>query len=113
VRALNAGQEAVRVGVLQLQAAKTLVSRKSAHEELGWAYRGLGDYRQAIEHLERQLAIARELGERRAEGNACYGLGVTHGDLAEYPRAFVYLKKSLAIAREVNDRAGEANAYCA
>jgi tetratricopeptide (TPR) repeat protein len=110
VRALNAGQEAVRAGVLQLQAAKTPVSKKRAHEDLGWAYYGLSDYRQAIEHFEQQLTIARELCERRAEGHAYTNLGATYDDLAEHPRAIALLKKGLRIAREVGDRSGEAGA---
>lgn len=50
---------------------------------LGLAYRPLGDVRQAIKFHEQHLAIEREIGNRRGEGNALgnlLGRAVRKGD---------------------------------
>ena len=59
---------------------------------------------------EQHLAIAREIGDRRDEGNALGNLGLAWDDLDEPRKAIEYYEQNLAIAREIGDRRGEGNA---
>jgi tetratricopeptide (TPR) repeat protein len=74
---------------------------------LGTCYSSLGDYRRAIDHYEKSLAIAREIGDRQGEGTALGNLGTCYSSLGDYRRAIDHYEKSLAIAREIGDRQGE------
>ena len=71
------------------------------------AYHSLGEYRRAIEFYEHDLAIARETGDRRAEGKALGNLGIGYHALGDYRRAIEFYEQDLAIARETRDRQGE------
>jgi tetratricopeptide (TPR) repeat protein len=77
---------------------------------LGVAYRSLGEYHRAIEYNEQHLTVAREIGDRRGEGAALGNLGAAYGSLGEYHRATEYHEQRLAIAREIGDRQGEGQA---
>src|SRR5450631_1871961 len=77
---------------------------------LGIAYRRLSEVRTAIEHLERQLTIAREIRDRAGEGNALRNLGIAYRHLGENRRAIEHHEPALTIAREIGDRRGEGNA---
>ncbi len=54
---------------------------------LGLAYADLGEARQAIEYYEQQLAITREIGDRRGEANASWNLGLVYEKEGELRRA--------------------------
>ncbi|MEG3851411.1 CHAT domain-containing protein, partial [Microcoleus sp. herbarium13] len=64
----------------------------------------------AIEYLQQQLAIAREIKYRLGEGAALGNLGVAYSSLGNYAKAIEYLQQRLAIAGEIKDRLGEGNA---
>jgi len=74
---------------------------------LGNAYAALGDTRRAIEHYERQLVIAREIGDRDGEGAALSNLGIAYKSLGEPRRAIEYYEQALVIARQIGDRRSE------
>jgi tetratricopeptide (TPR) repeat protein len=57
---------------------------------------------------EQYLAIAREIGDRRGEGNALGNLGNAYADLGETRRAIEFYEQQLVIVREIGDRRGEA-----
>ena len=76
---------------------------------LGNAYYSLGQYPQAIDYHQQQLAIAREIGDRRGEASSLGNLGNAYHALGQYPQAIEYQQQSLAIAREIGDRTEEAN----
>ncbi|NEP62493.1 MAG: tetratricopeptide repeat protein, partial [Symploca sp. SIO2G7] len=80
-----------------------------ALNNLGLAYRNLGDYTQAIEYHQQSLAIAREINDRKGEGQSLGNLGIAYLNLGDYTQAIEYYQQSLAIAREINDRNGEGN----
>jgi tetratricopeptide (TPR) repeat protein len=67
----------------------------------------LGDYPRAIDHHQQSLAIAREIGDRIAEGASLGNLGNCYHSLGNYPRAIDHHQQSLAIAREIGDRIAE------
>jgi len=54
--------------------------------------------------------IAREIGDRRGEGNALGNLGSAYYLLRDTRRAIEYHEQALAIHRELGDRQGEGNA---
>jgi len=68
----------------------------------------LGEVRRAIEYYEQALAIFREIGDRRGEGNDLGNLGNAYAALGEVRRAVGYYEQALEIDREVGDRRGEA-----
>jgi len=53
------------------------------------------------------LAVVREIGYRRGEGNALGSLGLAYADLGETRRAIQFYEERLTIAREIGDRRGE------
>ena len=60
---------------------------------LGNAYRSLGDYRKAIEYLEKHLKIAIEIGDQVREGMAYHNIGSIYLSLEQFENAvdnFVY-----------------------
>jgi hypothetical protein len=88
VRVLNVGQEAVRAGMIKLQAAVNPKQRACAYCHLGKAYHDLSDYRKAIEFHERYLALALEAGDHVSEDVACSeSLGIAYTAAARSPRA--------------------------
>ena len=67
----------------------------------------LGDYQKAIEYHEKDLKIAKEIGDRAGEGAAYGNLGNAYDSLGDYQKAIEYNEKHLKIAKEIGDRAGE------
>jgi tetratricopeptide (TPR) repeat protein len=63
-----------------------------------------------IEYYEQHLVVAREIGDRRGEGNALGNLGNAHAALGDARKAIEYYEQVLVIAREIGDRRGEGNA---
>jgi tetratricopeptide (TPR) repeat protein len=71
---------------------------------LGLLFHTLGQPLKAIEYFQQALAIARDIGDRQAEG-ACLGnLGSAFSDLGDEGQAIDYRQQSLSIARETGDR---------
>ena len=57
-----------------------------------------------MEHLQKSLAIQKEIGDRNGEA-ACYtNLGIVYQSVGEYEKAMEHLQKSLAIQKEIGDR---------
>ena len=59
---------------------------------------------------KKHLVIAREIGDRRGEGNALGNLGNAYTDLGDAKKAIEFYEKHLVIAREIGDRRGEGTA---
>ena len=53
------------------------------------------------------LAIAREIGDRRGQGNALGNLGNAYSDLGEPRKAIEFYEQALKISKEIGDRRGE------
>ena len=62
-----------------------------------------------MEYFDKALAIARELKDRKGEGQSLANLGMLYWHRGQYDKAVEYYEKSLAIARELKDRKGEVN----
>ncbi|MFY9824093.1 MAG: tetratricopeptide repeat protein [Thermoanaerobaculia bacterium] len=77
---------------------------------VGLAYVQLGEVEKAIGYYEQPLVIAREIGDRRGEGNVLGNLGSAYFRLGEVEKAIDYYEQQLVIVREIGDRTGEGNA---
>ena len=51
----------------------------------------LGDFRKAIEYLERHLKITKEVGDRAGEARAYRNLGAAHYSIGDFQKAIEYL----------------------
>ena len=71
----------------------------------------LGKYQRAKECHKKALAIAIEIGDRRAEVTSNGNLGKVFYSLGKYQKAKEYHEKALAIAIEIGDRSTEGTAY--
>ncbi|CAH3187632.1 unnamed protein product [Porites lobata] len=67
--------------------------------------------RKAVEYLERDLIISREVGDRAGEGIAYCNLGNAYYGLGDFQKALQYHERDLKIAKAIGDRAGERKAY--
>ena len=87
-----------------------LPGEAGAQWELGRVLNLVGDYPAAAMHLERALAVWKQLGNPIGQANALWELGRSRGQLWEEPAAIDLHEQALALFREVGDRLGEANA---
>ena len=64
-------------------------------------------YLEALQLFQQSLAISREIGDRRGEGNSLGNIGGIYSILSDYPKALDFYEQSLAINREIGNRGGE------
>ncbi|MBK8615932.1 MAG: tetratricopeptide repeat protein [Anaerolineales bacterium] len=62
---------------------------------------GLWGGAKAIEFYEQRIKIAREIGDRRGEGNALANLGLSHKELGEIDKARKVWQEALEIFRAI------------
>jgi tetratricopeptide (TPR) repeat protein len=74
---------------------------------LGLAYKNLGEFQRAIQCYEQQLIIVRESRDRRGESHALNNLGTAYSLMGESQRAIEFYQQALSIKREINDQRGE------
>jgi len=68
---------------------------------LGLAYSDLGEPRKAIEFYEQALAIAREIGDRRGEGNRLFNTSLSLRVLGQNEEAVSLARSALAIFEQI------------
>jgi predicted ATPase/DNA-binding SARP family transcriptional activator/Flp pilus assembly protein TadD len=78
--------------------------------DIGTSHNRLGDYAQAVQHLEAGLALARQVSTPHVEITALCTLGQAAGEQGDYGAAKQHLDEALALARERGDRTSEASA---
>ncbi|XP_078380266.1 uncharacterized protein LOC144663227 [Oculina patagonica] len=84
---------------------------KQYSDYLGIGYYSLRDIKRAIKCHERDLKIAREVGDTAGEGRAYGNLGNVYDSLGDFKKAIEYHERHLKIAKEVGDTAGKGGAY--
>ncbi|MBE9119032.1 tetratricopeptide repeat protein [Lusitaniella coriacea LEGE 07157] len=95
---------------LQLyQALEDRAEEGTSLNNIGEAYRSLGEYETAIEFLQQSLAIRQEIGDITGEGTSLRNLGNAYRSLGKYEIAIDFHQKSLAIQRKIGNRAEEGN----
>ena len=80
-------------------------------EILASLYQSLGDVYKAINYHERNLKIAKEVGNKWSEGSAYGNLGIAYQSLGNFHMAMEYHELHLHIAKEAGNKAGEGSAY--
>ena len=61
------------------------------------------EVRRAIEHYEHQLAIAREVGDRRGEALALFNSALAFDQLGRRAKVTEWLKEAISIADQIED----------
>lgn len=74
---------------------------------LGNAYRGLGQFDEALRHFHNALANNEAIGNRRGEGWTRYNIGDTYRELGRFKEALSHLRRALNIGREIGERWSE------
>jgi len=74
---------------------------------LGSAYRGLGQFDEALRHFHNALGHNEEMGNRQGEGWTRYNIGDTYRELGRFEEALTHLRQALLIGREVGERWSE------
>ncbi len=84
---------------------------QACYGSLGSTYHACGERRKAVHCHEKQLKIAKEVGDRVGEGYAYSCLGIAYFSLGIYHRTIQCHEKSLQIAKKTEDQAGKCRAY--
>jgi tetratricopeptide (TPR) repeat protein len=93
-----------------LAAARQLGDKRGEawiENNLGNAYRRLGQLDHALGHFHNALASSEAAGDRRAEGWTRYNIGDTLRELGRFEDALNHLREALLIGREVGERWSE------
>ncbi|MBN1484574.1 MAG: tetratricopeptide repeat protein [Chloroflexia bacterium] len=106
----------LRQGLQQLQEMRSVhgadeaLDREFAQLEgrlwrnLGITYHLQNEFPTGLEHYQRALRIARQVGDRRSEANALNNLGVLSDYMGDYEQGQAYFERALHIAQEIGDR---------
>lgn len=96
-----------------LRAARKLGDKKreSIHlNNIGVAYRELGEYDEAIKHHTESLQIAERIEEKSWLFDCLGNLGSAYGSRGDYKKALEYAERALDIARQTKRRSMEGSA---
>ena len=74
-------------------------------------YQSVSEYEKAREHIEKSLAMQKEIGDRNGEATCCGKLGIVYQLVGEYKKAREHIEKSLAVLHEIGNRNGEATCH--
>ncbi|GET35989.1 CHAT domain-containing protein [Microseira wollei] len=85
----------------QVEELKRLLEQAAQHTQQGQP-------RQAIEKLQRVIAISRQFKARELEATALLGIGFNYYNMGQRQQTLDYFKQALLILRELGDRLGEA-----
>ncbi|AFZ20753.1 CHAT domain-containing protein [Allocoleopsis franciscana] len=97
-------QEQLSISQLNLFISQEIGDRKAQQHSLhsmGWVYRNLGQYSQALGSYQQSLAIARERKVKDHELFLLIETGLIYNDLAQYERALEVLDQALSILPSV------------
>ena len=81
------------------------------YNNLGRAYKSLGEVRKAIEFYQLSLTIATETGDKDGKGSVYNNLGSAYKSLGEVRKAIEFYQLSLTIVTETGNKAGKGNVY--
>ena len=83
----------------------------TVYNNLGLAYKSLGEVRKAIEFYQLSLTIATETGDKDGKGSVYNNLGSAYKSLGEVRKAIEFYQLSLTIVTETGNKAGKGNVY--
>lgn len=70
-------------------------------------YQTQGNFSQAVEYYLKDLAIARDIGDRRGEAHALGNIATAYASLKNFPKATEYGQQHLKLTRSTGDRTHE------
>ncbi len=74
-----------------------------SHASLGFLYRRLGEYQQALDHLHEALAAFEQTGSPRGQMAVLNSLGGVYGALGQFQRAVTFFEQAQALSHLVGD----------
>jgi CHAT domain-containing protein/Tfp pilus assembly protein PilF len=77
---------------------------------IGIVHYSRGDYTQALEHLQKSLAMSEALEDKPLINGALYSIGNVHYFQGDYTQALEYSRKSLALSEALKDIGGVSRA---
>merc|ERR1740133_652902 len=89
-KTVNPLQETCQLEMVNAERCRRMGDRAGegrAYSKLGISFRRLGQFKKAVEHHTKHLAIAKELGDRAGEGIAYSTLGSAFNSLGQYQKA--------------------------
>ena len=81
--------------LLEAKQNNTRFEEGRAYGNLGKAYRNLGDFQRAIEYHEKDLSIAKDVGDWAGEGQAYYNLGISYLNLDSLNESLAHFRLSV------------------
>ena len=102
--------DAVAIYTHALHAARDRAAEAHALTHLGLVSWLQGHYERAADHLQRALALFREIGHRDGEAHALTSLGGVYRRQGHYQQAAEHHQQALTLFRDIGHRDGEAHA---
>jgi len=87
------------------------VVKAEAYNNIAAIYRVKGDYRRAVENLQRAIEISERYGKYREASFTKMNLGDTYREMKDYEKAEKYLLEGLEGVKKVGDKLSEAVGY--
>jgi DNA-binding SARP family transcriptional activator len=100
-------QVVCQAAIQAAERAGNLPAKARALDKLGIIYGQQHHYQDAIDALERSVAISQQVGDRQIQAAALNNLGLVHRKQHHDQDALGCLRQSLALCRAVGDRQGE------
>jgi DNA-binding SARP family transcriptional activator len=75
----------------------------ASHTTLGGAYYGLGEWGQALSHIEQCHSLAADAGDSRAQGEALFQSGLIHLEQGDWTKTEMFARQILVIAEPIGD----------
>jgi tetratricopeptide (TPR) repeat protein len=99
-KAIDSYEEALRLW----RACNDRLGEMLGLHNLGNAYREVARLDESLHNEMDCLAIAEEVGNRRMEGAALFGMGMTHVLLSKFAEAIEYLRRAIEASRQDDDK---------
>ncbi len=93
-----------------LEGAKDGREKARILTEIGDIHFLLSEYEQSVDHYEQHLAIAREIGDRWGEANACWNLGLAYEREGDLERAADLMQVCIDFERQIGHPDAEKDA---
>ncbi|MCK4528987.1 tetratricopeptide repeat protein [candidate division WOR-3 bacterium] len=102
-------KEMIEQAIANIDEKKSKLYAKSLNI-LGGIFRHKGNYKEALKHRLKALAIYEELDDKKGLAGASNNIGLTYLDVGELDTALKYLNRNLAISEEIGYKRGICNA---
>ena len=95
-----------KVGLEQAKDERNKHSEGALLNNIGQAYRSLGQWRQALDYYNRALPIVEDIDDRLGLANTLNNIGLIYSKLGQQEQALDFCSRALPIREEVGDHSG-------